>query len=116
MHAVYERVQAATPEDRDLIVVGDFGRNASDESFDLLLSIPGMVRATEDTASTHVSSTSTYDQIFLSTDHTVEWVGIARTALFDEWYFDDDDAAASLACSDHRPVWVPLNVPGQDDD
>ena len=39
--------------------------------------------------------------------------GVTR---FDDEMFGGDDAAANLACSDHRLVWVRLRVPGQDDD
>jgi hypothetical protein len=27
-----------------------------------------------------------------------------------------DDAAASKACSDHRPIWIRVRVPATDDD
>lgn len=113
---VWNRVQAATLEDDDLILVGDFNRNVGDESFDGLLTIAGMVRANEESPPTHISSTSTYDQVFLGTGHTTEWLGTFTVHRFDEALFGDDDTAASLACSDHRPVSVPLRVPGGDDD
>ena len=45
-----------------------------------------------------------------------ERTGDSTTILFDETFFGNDDDAASLACSDHRPVWISLAVPGADDD
>lgn len=90
--------------------------NVEDQSFDGLLAIAGTVRANEDSPATHISSTSTYDQVFLGTGHTTEWLGTFTVHRFDEALFGDDDTAASLACSDHRPISVPLRVPGGDDD
>jgi endonuclease/exonuclease/phosphatase family metal-dependent hydrolase len=113
---VWDRVQAATPDDDDLILVGDFNRNVGDIAFDDLLAKPGLVRANEDTGSTHISSTSTYDQVFLSRTYTTELTGAWRTLAFDETIFGNDDVAASLACSDHRPVSVTLRVPATGDD
>lgn len=104
------------PRQADPNLLGDFNRNIGDESFDGLLAIAGMVRANEDSPATHISSTSTYDQVFLGTGQTTESLGIFTVHRFDEALFGDDDAAAGLACSDHRPVSVPLRVPGGDDD
>jgi len=30
--------------------------------------------------------------------------------------FNDDDEAASLAVSDHRPIWAKFSISGVDDD
>jgi endonuclease/exonuclease/phosphatase family metal-dependent hydrolase len=113
---VWTRTQNATPDDDDLVLVGDFNRNIGDDAFDQLLAIPGMLRANEDTGPTHVSSRTTYDQIFLSTGETQEWTGEYFTYAFDEVLFGNDDADARLAASDHRPVWITLFIPDQDDD
>jgi endonuclease/exonuclease/phosphatase family metal-dependent hydrolase len=114
--AVWQRVQATTDDDDDLILVGDFNRNVGDDAFDGLLSLSGVIRANEDTPPTHISSNTTYDQVFISLDATLEWTGEWETIRFDELLFDDDDAAARLAGSDHRPVWIRLVVPSADDD
>jgi endonuclease/exonuclease/phosphatase family metal-dependent hydrolase len=113
---VWDRTQNETPEDDDLILMGDFNRNKNCSSFQPLLSISGMLRANEDTGPTHISSKTTYDQIFLSTDETREWTGEWETINYDEIYFDNDDAEARLAVSDHRPVWIRLVIPLEDDD
>ena len=113
---VWQRTQAATPHDDDLILVGDFNRKIGCNSFDALLALPGMVRANQDTGPTHISSDTTYDQIFISLDETHEWTGEYGTVLFDEELFGNDDEAANRACSDHRPVWITLYITGEDDD
>lgn len=107
---VWHRVQLDTPDDDDLILVGDFNRNIGDDSFDGLFEIPGMVRANEESPATHVSSTSTYDQVFLSTAQTDEWTpGQFELHRFDETVFGGDDERAKLAGSDHRPVLIRLS-------
>jgi endonuclease/exonuclease/phosphatase family metal-dependent hydrolase len=116
MRDVWDRTQAATPNDDDLILVGDFNRNIGDDSFERILAVSRMIRANEETGPTHISSSSTYDQIFLSTDETTEWTGEYSTGLFDEALFGNDDAAAKLAVSDHRPVWIRLVIPLADAD
>lgn len=113
---VWQRTQTLTQDDDDLILVGDFNRNVGDSSFDELLAIPGMVRANEGTGPTHISSNSTYDQIFLSIGATREWTGEYDLYRFDEVQFADNDVAARLAVSDHRPVWITLYISESDDD
>jgi hypothetical protein len=54
--------------------------------------------------------------VFLSKDHTTEWLGTFAIHKFDEDIFGNDDVAANLACSDHRPVSIRLHVPAVDDD
>ena len=119
--AVWERVQAATADDDDLILVGDFNRNLGDVAFDDLMAIDGMfcvnLEPTKgDRLVTVVAGKSSYDQIFIDTDHTREWTGEYDVLDFDVTDFDDDDDAAKLAVSDHRPVLISLALPGEDDD
>ena len=102
--------------DEDLILVGDFNRIVGDSSFEPLIALPGVLRANEDTGPTKIRSSSTYDQIFLSVQSTREWTGEWETYNFDEELFDNDDVAANLAVSDHRPVWISLYASEDDDD
>ena len=115
MKKVWLDVQDETTTDNDLIVVGDFNRNKNDTSFDSLLSIHGMIRANQGTGPTHISSSTTYDQIFISTDFTKEWTGETATVRFDETNFNSDEDA-KLVASDHRPVRIKLYIPDNDDD
>lgn len=56
-----------------------------------------------------------YDNIWFQRQYTLEFIetGIVR---FDEDYFDNDDEAAKLIVSDHRPLWARFDIAGGDDD
>ena len=51
----------------------------------------------------HIRDTSLYDNILFQTNHVTEYTGENGIDRFDETDFDNDDKAASLAVSDHRP-------------
>jgi endonuclease/exonuclease/phosphatase family metal-dependent hydrolase len=102
--------------DRDVILVGDFNRNVGDDSFDDLLALEGLRCANAGTGPTKIDNTNTYDQIFLSLIQTKEWKEQFDAAPFDETDFGNDDTKARVAVSDHRPVWITLEVPASDDD
>ena len=44
-----------------------------------------------------------------------EYTGESGIDRFDEIHFGNDDAAASLAVSDHRPVWGIFRIDADDD-
>jgi len=63
-----------------------------------------------------VQGDSTYDHILFETHFLTEYTGAHGVTLFDQTMFGGDAAAARLAGSDHRPVWVQMRVPAGDDD
>lgn len=110
------RVRDEDPEDDDVILGGDFNRDVGDEAFADLLSIPTMVDTTEPSPPTVVKGTSTYDHILFQRRFLTEYTGSHGVEAFDETLFGGDDARARTAVSDHRPVWILLEVPAKDDD
>ncbi|MHC4252667.1 MAG: endonuclease/exonuclease/phosphatase family protein [Planctomycetota bacterium] len=109
----YETVSAT---EKDVLIVGDFNRNAGDaKSLGWLSEKIELTDTTDGTVPTHVSGTSTYDHILVHPSHTTEYTGTHGVVLFDETVFDNDDDAAKLAGSDHRPVWIELGVTTDDD-
>jgi len=116
LRSYFLQVEAADPGDRDILLGGDFNRDVGDESFDELLSIPSMVDTTDPAPPTVVRGTSTYDHILFRRQYVTEYTGMHGVERFDETDFGGDDARARTAVSDHRPVWVLLRVPDQDDD
>ena len=113
---VYQAVQAAEEDEQDVILLGDFNRNPDDQSaYRQLLSIPSMGHLFRFPQKSHIKDTSLYDNIFFQTNHVTEYTGESGIERFDEAHFGNDDAAASLAVSDHRPVWGTFRIDADDD-
>ena len=113
---VYRAVQAADDAEQDVMLLGDFNRNPDDQSaYGPLLSIPSMGHLFQLPQKSHIKDTSLYDNIFFQTNHVTEYTGDSGIERFDEAHFGNDDAAASLAVSDHRPVWGTFRIDADDD-
>ncbi len=114
--AAWDRIQAATPGDRDVILMGDFKLDSGDPAFEALLQNSGLRPTVDDLTFTGVRGRTNFDQIFIHPKHTTEWTGTSGTRKFDETIYGGNDAAAARAVSDHRPVWITLRVPETDND
>jgi endonuclease/exonuclease/phosphatase family metal-dependent hydrolase len=99
----YEAVQGLDAED-DVILMGDFNLPPTDAAFADLKGIPSMtwVDASEPTTIYDHFYDNLWFESNFTTEYSCEW-GIYK---FDEELFANDDRAASLAVSDHRPVWA----------
>ena len=114
--SVYQAVQAGNGAEQDVILLGDFNRNPDDgEAYRPLLDIPMMTQLFQLPQKSHIKDTSLYDNIFFQTDHLTEYTGDSGIDRFDETDFGNDDVAASLAVSDHRPVWGTFHTANDDD-
>ena len=63
----------------------------------------------------HIKDSSLYDNIFFQRDAVTEYLGRSGIDRFDETDFGNDDKAANLAVSDHRPVWAVFSIEIDDD-
>jgi hypothetical protein len=63
----------------------------------------------------HIRDSSLYDNIFFQSDYVSEYTGVFGIDRFDETDFANDDEAANLAVSDHRPVWAEFYIDRDDD-
>ena len=114
---VYRYVQEANGVEEDVLLVGDFNRNPNDaEVYGPIMAIPLMTRLFDLPQKSHIRDSSLYDNIFFQTDFVTEYLGISGIDRFDETDFGDDDKAANLAVSDHRPVWAVFGTNFEDDD
>ena len=114
---VYRYVQKANGAEDDVLLVGDFNRNPNDaESYSRIMAIPSMIRLFELPQKSHIRDSSLYDNIFFQTDYVTEYLGSSGIDRFDETDFGNDDKAANLAVSDHRPVWAVFRTDLDDDD
>ena len=113
---VYRYVQEANGTEEDVLLVGDFNRNPNDtEAYSRIMAIPSMTRLFELPQKSHIRDSSLYDNIFFQSDYVTEYLGSSGIDKFDETDFGNDDEAANLAVSDHRPVWAVFSI-NQDDD
>ena len=114
---VYRYVQEANGTEEDVLLVGDFNRNPNDtEAYSQILAIPSMTYLFELPQKSHIRDSSLYDNIFFQTDFVKEYLGRSGIDRFDETDFGNDDKAANLAVSDHRPVWAVFGTNLEDDD
>ena len=113
---VYQAVQAMNGAEQDVILLGDFNRNPDDLSaYQPLMSIPTMAHLFNVPQKSHIRDTSLYDNIFFQSFYVTEYTGNSGINRFDETDFGNDDKAASLAVSDHRPVWGEFRIDNDDD-
>ena len=113
---VYEYVQKANGAEDDVLLVGDFNRNPTDaQAYSRIMSIPSMTRLFDLPQKSHIKDSSLYDNIFFQKDHVKEYLNRSGIDRFDETDFGNDDKAANLAVSDHRPVWAVFSIKIDDD-
>ena len=113
---VYRYVQEANGTEEDVLLVGDFNRNPNDaESYSRIMAIPSMTRLFELPQKSHIRDSSLYDNIYFQTDVVTEYLGRCGIDRFDETDFGNDDKAANLAVSDHRPIWAVFSMTRDDD-
>lgn len=109
--------QLVRPREPDVLIAGDFNRNAADpESLGWLCDHFGLIDTTRPDTPTVIRGGHTYDHILLSARDTTEYTGRHGVTAFDQTQFHGDTRAATRAVSDHRPVWIELAVPATDDD
>lgn len=114
---VYRNVQDGDLTENDVILLGDFNRDPNDDlAWAPLYSISSMIHLFDLPEKSMIWDTHLYDNILFQSNYVSEYnldKGIIR---FDETDFGNDDEAASLAVSDHRPVWGLFWTAGPDDD
>ena len=108
-------VWSSLEQDDDVILLGDFNLPPDDPGWTNMRSI-GMLPAVWFGNPTVISDYEIYDNFWLDPRWVTEWTGEVGVDRFDETVFGDDDAAASLAVSDHRPIWARFSTAGPDDD
>ena len=110
---VYEYVQEANGTEDDVLLVGDFNREPSDTvAYGNLMALPSMTQLFQLPQKSHIRDSSLYDNIFFQKNYVTEYLGSSGIDKFDETDFANDDKAANLAVSDHRPVWAVFRIDG----
>ena len=110
---VYQYVQKTNGAEDDVLLVGDFNRDPDDTiAYSNLMALPSMTHLFRVPQKSHIGDSSLYDNIFFQTDYVTEYTGDSGIDKFDEMDFGNDDTAAKLAVSDHRPVWAVFRIDG----
>jgi deoxyribonuclease-1-like protein len=109
---VVEFVDFLDGDEGDQILLGDFNFDAADSGWELERMLP----VVSPELKTTITDTSSYDNIWIDPERTREYAGFLEMYRFDEELFNNDDKAASLAVSDHRPVAVLISTSMEDDD
>jgi competence ComEA-like helix-hairpin-helix protein len=110
---VYSYVQQENGVEQDVILCGDFNLSASDDAFNDLRNIYSMQELIS--GGTSIKDKE-YDNIWINPTYTSEYNNSAGIDKFDETDFQNEDAKASLAVSDHRPIWAKYVTSNPDDD
>ena len=110
---VYQYVQKANGAEDDVLLVGDFNREPDDAmAYNDLMALPSMTQLFQLPQKSHIRDSSLYDNIFFQANYVTEYLGRSGIDKFDETDFGNDDKAANLAVSDHRPVWAVFRIDG----
>ena len=113
---VYQYVQIANGTEEDVLLVGDFNRNPTDvEAYSNIMAIPSMVGLFQFPQTSNIKDSRLYDNIFFQTNYVTEYLGSSGIDRFDETDFGNNDKAANLAVSAHRPVWAMFSTNVDDD-
>lgn len=100
--------------EKDILLMGDFNLPPEDAGFDLLRTAERFLPINTDVPTSIYGKL--YDNIWLDPIHTSEYTGRWGVYFFDVLLFDDENRAASLAVSDHCPLWAQFDISGPDDD
>ncbi len=117
VRAMADFVSQARAFDPDVLVAGDMNLNSGESQGIAWLEVnAGLISTTAPTPPTKVDSENTYDHLMLDPEATTEYTGVHGVDTFDLFMFPNDAAGASRAVSDHRPVWIAVDVRAADDD
>ena len=112
---VYRAVQSADADEQDVIVLGDFNLPPEDRTLGTSHRLTPLFTGNRYTSIAE-NAESLYDNFWFDPEHVGEYTGANGIDAFDVMVFGNDDRAASLAVSDHRPVWARFRTDGPDDD
>ncbi|MYC75402.1 hypothetical protein F4X10_06485 [Candidatus Poribacteria bacterium] len=121
MDEVYKRIQKKNGEESDILLVGDFNLEPTENEFTDLLEIKDKDedRSTmiflineKDHRSTMVNFKKINDNIFFEKTHLSEYLDCG----VDEFDKRDLGGVPAKYISDHRPVWATFRIDGRDDD
>lgn len=118
LRTAYIDLQNNTPDEDDIILLGDFNGKApgvtagSYITIDAIAQIPNIIFTI--TEETNTRGGRAYDNIIFQGNYTTEYSGSSGVSTFWLPYGLDEDQG--FAISDHKLVWAVFNIPQTDDD
>ena len=118
LRAAYMDLQNNTPDENDIILLGDFNGKApgvtagSYITMDAIAQIPDIIFTINE--ETNTRGGMAYDNIIFQENYTTEYSGSSGVNTFWLPYGLDEDQG--FAISDHKLVWAVFNVSQTDDD
>jgi hypothetical protein len=118
LSAAYLDLQNNTPNENDIILLGDFNGKApgviagSYITMDALAQIPNIIFTINE--ETNTRGGKAYDNIIFQDNYTTEYSNLSGVNTFWLPYGLNEDQG--FAISDHKLVWVMFNIPDTDDD
>lgn len=118
LRTAYIDLQNNTPDENDIILLGDFNGRAPGVSagsyitLDAIAQIPNILFTINE--ETNTRGGKAYDNIIFQDNYTAEYSGSAGVSTFWLPYGLDEDQGFRI--SDHKLVWAVFNIPPTDDD
>lgn len=118
LRTAYIDLQNNTPDEDDIILLGDFNGKApgvtagSYITIDAIAQIPNILFTINE--ETNTRGGRAYDNIIFQGNYTTEYSGSSGVSTFWLPYGLDEDQG--FAISDHKLVWAVFNIPPTDDD
>lgn len=118
LRTAYIDLQNNTPDEDDIILLGDFNGKApgvtagSYITIDAIAQIPNIIFTINE--ETNTRGGRAYDNIIFQGNYTTEYSGSSGVSTFWLPYGLDEDQG--FAISDHKLVWAVFNIPQTDDD
>lgn|SRR3990167_2950550 len=113
---VLRHVAGLETKEKDIILLGDFNLPPTDQYAWGPVEALGYEATIHPPVKTTITDTSLYDNFWFDPTEVQEYTGEWGMEKFDEWIFKDRDDMAEKAVSDHRPIWIDLNIDQTDDD
>jgi hypothetical protein len=118
LSAAYLDLQNNTPNENDIILLGDFNGKApgviagSYITMDAIAQIPNIIFTINE--ETNTRGGKAYDNIIFQNNYTTEYSNLSGVNTFWLPYGLNEDQG--FAISDHKLVWAMFNIPDTDDD
>ncbi len=113
---IYKEIKEQNPNEKDIILLGDFNFPPNDIGFRYLASLSSMVFLMQPHWKSTIGNKNLYDNIWFQKKYVKEFTGNAGIFKFDRVMFNNNIRSAKIAVSDHRPIWGEFSIVGTDDD